>query len=101
MLVLIGTAPIDSICLSAWPIGSVTNRKCGLVGVDVTLLEEVCHYGSGLGGLICSSYAQCDSQSPSAACGSRYRTFSSFSSTVSVCLDAAMHPAMMCHSVSS
>jgi hypothetical protein len=30
--------------LSVYPIGSVTIRRCGLVGVGVALLEEVCHY---------------------------------------------------------
>ena len=29
--------------LNAWPIGSTTIRKCGLVGVGVVLLQEVCH----------------------------------------------------------
>jgi hypothetical protein len=28
--------------------GSGTIKKCGLVGVDVTLLEEVCHWRDGL-----------------------------------------------------
>ena len=27
--------------------GSDTIRRCGLVGVSVALLEEVCHYGGG------------------------------------------------------
>ena len=29
-----------------------TNRRCGLVGVDVVLMEEVCHYRGGLQDLI-------------------------------------------------
>jgi hypothetical protein len=39
--------PIDS-SLNAWPIESSTVRRCGLVGVGVALLEEVCHCRSGL-----------------------------------------------------
>jgi hypothetical protein len=35
-------------CLNAWPIESSTIRRCDLLGVDVALLEEVCHYGGGL-----------------------------------------------------
>ena len=35
---------------------SVTIRKCGFVGVGMTLLEEVCHYGGGLSGFLCSGY---------------------------------------------
>lgn len=31
----------------AWPRGSGTVRKCGLVGVGVPLLEEVRHCGGG------------------------------------------------------
>jgi hypothetical protein len=31
--------------LDAWPIGSGTIRRCGLVGVGVTLFDEVCHCG--------------------------------------------------------
>ena len=34
-------------CLNAWPTGSDTIRKRGLVGVGVVLLEEVCHSGLG------------------------------------------------------
>ena len=30
-----------------WPIGSGIIRRCGLIGVDVALLEEVCHCGAG------------------------------------------------------
>ena len=36
------------ICLNAWPIGSGTTRRCGLVGEGVALLEEVLrHCGEG------------------------------------------------------
>ena len=35
-------------CLNVWPIGSGTIRRCSLVGVGMTLLEEVCHCGGGL-----------------------------------------------------
>lgn len=28
--------------------GNGTVRRCGIVGVDVVLLEEVCHYGGKL-----------------------------------------------------
>ena len=34
-------------CLNAWPIGSGTIRRCGLVGQSVALLEEGCHCGAG------------------------------------------------------
>jgi hypothetical protein len=50
-------------CLNAWPMGSVTFRKCSLVGVGVALLEEVCQCGDGLRGLLCSSSIQCGTQS--------------------------------------
>ena len=30
-------------CLNAWPIGSDTIRRYGLVGIGVPLLEEGCH----------------------------------------------------------
>ena len=43
--------PNRLMCLTAWPIGSGTIRRCGLVGVGVTLLQEVCHCGGGLWGL--------------------------------------------------
>jgi hypothetical protein len=33
-------------CLNAWPIGSGTIKRCGIVGETVILLEEVCHCGS-------------------------------------------------------
>ena len=35
-------------CLNAWPIGSGTIRRCGLVGVGVALMEKVCHCGFAL-----------------------------------------------------
>ena len=67
------------------PERSVTIKKCGIiVGVGVMLLEEVCHCGGKLGGLI---YAQDTNQflrTLSAACGLRCRTLSS--STMSVCM---------------
>ena len=28
--------------------GSDATRRCGLIGIDVVLLEEVCHFGGGL-----------------------------------------------------
>ena len=34
-------------CLKAWPIGSGTIMKNGLVAVRVALLEKVCHYRGG------------------------------------------------------
>jgi hypothetical protein len=37
--------PYRLICLNAWPIGSGTIGKYGLVGVGVVLLEEVDHCG--------------------------------------------------------
>ena len=43
-------------CLNAWPKGEAL-----LAGV--ALLEEVCHCGVWLSGLLCSSYAQCGTRS--------------------------------------
>ena len=40
--------PHRLMCLNAWPIGSDTIRKYGLVGLDMAFLEEVGHYGGGL-----------------------------------------------------
>ena len=48
----------------------------------VALLEEVCHCGGRLSDVICLSYTS----APSAAYGSRYRTLSYRSSTMSVCM---------------
>ena len=48
-------------------LGSGTVSRYDLVGVGVALLEEVCHCGGELWGLIGSSYVQCDTQSLSAA----------------------------------
>lgn len=42
------SGPNRFMCLTGWPTGSGTFRKCDLVGVDMTLLEEVCHVGAGL-----------------------------------------------------
>ena len=36
------------LCLNAWPLGSGTFRKCGLTGVHMALLEEVCRCGGGV-----------------------------------------------------
>jgi len=49
--------------------------------VGVVLLDKVCHGGGSFMGLLCSSYAQCSTQSPSAAFGPRSRTLGSSSST--------------------
>ena len=35
-------------CLNAWPTGSDTIMRCGLVGIGVALAEEVCQCGGGL-----------------------------------------------------
>jgi hypothetical protein len=70
-------------CLNAWPIERDTVRSYGLVGVDVALLEKVCHCGGSLWGLLCWSYAQASVTQSSDAFRSRGRTFSSFSSTIS------------------
>ncbi|KAM7318995.1 hypothetical protein ACRRTK_022107 [Alexandromys fortis] len=72
VVVEVGMAPIDS-CLNAWPIGSGTIRRCGLV---VTVTLEVCFEVS------CSSHSQCDNFL-AVDCGS-FRTLSS-SSTMSAC----------------
>jgi hypothetical protein len=47
--------PYSLICLYTWSIRTGTVGRCGLVGVGMVLLEEVCHYGGGL----CSGYTQC------------------------------------------
>lgn len=39
-------------------IGSGIIRRCGVDGVDVVLLKEGWHYGSGLSGILCSSFSQ-------------------------------------------
>ena len=61
-------------CLNAWPIGSGTTMKYGLIGVGVAFLEEVCHCGVRLWGLRCSGYGHCGTQSPPTACWSTCRT---------------------------
>ena len=58
----------------AWPVGSGTIRRYGLIGGSVALLEEMCHRGGGvLRSHICSGLASmiqsflltaCRSQSP-------------------------------------
>ena len=55
------------LCLNVWFIGSGTVRRCGLVGVARTLLEEVCRGGGGLWSLLGSSYTQRGTQSLAAA----------------------------------
>ena len=40
--------PHRLLCLNAWPIGSDIIRRCGIAGVDVSLLEELCHHKAGL-----------------------------------------------------
>lgn len=35
-------------CLNAYPIGTNTFRRCGLVVMGVVFLEEVCHCGNSL-----------------------------------------------------
>lgn len=35
-------------CLNVWPIGSDTIRRCVLVRIGVSLLEEIYHCGGGL-----------------------------------------------------
>jgi hypothetical protein len=58
-------------CLKAWLIGNSTIKMYGLVGVGLTLLEEVYHCGGRLWDLLSSNHDQCDTQSPSVALGSR------------------------------
>ena len=44
-----GTVPYHPLtCLNAWPIGSGTIRRCGLVRVCMALLEGACHCGGSL-----------------------------------------------------
>ena len=38
--------------LNVWPMGSGSTRRCDLVGIGMTLLEEVCQCSSGLWGLL-------------------------------------------------
>jgi hypothetical protein len=71
------TPPHRLMYLNACPTGSGTIKRCGLLGVGVALLEEMYHCRGSFWGLICSSYAQCGTQSPS------WRTRWCFSSTMS------------------
>ena len=41
-------SPYRLMCLNAWPTGNGTIRRCGLIGVGVALLEEMCHCGREL-----------------------------------------------------
>ena len=75
-----GMASIDSRLWMCNPYKGVALLEC------VTLLEEVCHCGGRLWRLLCAQTMPCVTQSPSAACRSRYRTLSSFSSTMSACM---------------
>ena len=65
------------------PKGSGTIRRCGLVGVGMALLEEVCYWGGRPWGLLFLRDAQCHSSFP-VACGSRCRILSYFSTSMSV-----------------
>ena len=40
-------SPYRLMCVDTWPTESGTIRWCGLVGVSVALLEEVCHWRGG------------------------------------------------------
>jgi hypothetical protein len=40
--------PYRLMCLNAYPIGTNTFRRCGLVVMGVVFLEEVCHCGNSL-----------------------------------------------------
>ena len=75
-----GNYPNRLMCLSAWTIGSGTVRRCGLLRVDVALLEEACHWGWDF----IMFKAGPAFFSLLAACESGCRTFSSFSSTLCV-----------------
>jgi hypothetical protein len=72
------------------PWGVALFRRCGLVGVSVVLLEEVCHCGGWLWGFLHSSSTYCGTQS-STDYGSRCRTLSSISSTMLACLLLCYH----------
>ena len=85
--------PLGLMCLNDRLTASGTIRSCGLVGVGVILVEEVCHCGGGLQDLLHSRSTQCGIQYPYAACGSRCRILGSPSTIV--CLDTAMLPTMM------
>jgi len=81
VVVWIGLAPIDS-GLNAWAMGSGTIRRCGLFGGSVShwhglLVLKLCPVGNSL------VLAACGRQSPLAAIGSRCRTLSSVSRTMS------------------
>jgi hypothetical protein len=59
-------------CLKAWPIESGIIRRCGFVGIDVALSEEVCLCGGRLYDLIYTLkiYSVWDQSRLLAACGS-------------------------------
>jgi hypothetical protein len=66
------------------PIGSGTLRRCGLMGVGVALLEEVCHWGWALRFQILKPSPVWHSLP--AAYRSRCTTLSFFSSTTPACM---------------
>ena len=78
-----GNGPHRFMCVNAWPIGSGTIMRCGLI-------EEVCHcIGRTLSSCMPGVY-HCGCQSISAAYRARYRTLNS-SSTKSACVLPASH----------
>jgi hypothetical protein len=69
---------LKALCFNAWLRGSGTIRRCGLVGVGVALLQEVCHDGRrALRSYIFVQAKHSDSLLL-AALGSRCRPVSSF-----------------------
>ena len=95
--------------LNAWPIGSDITRRCGLVGVCVASLEEVCHCWGVV--FEVSHTLAMPSVAQRLSCRLRYRTLSSISSTMSACTllfpdmmkmdwasETVSQPPMTCHS---
>lgn len=71
--------------LNACPMESATIKRCVLVAAGVAFLEEVCHCGGGFEVSYGQAMPSVGHSSHFAACGSRCKTLSSFSSTVSAC----------------
>lgn len=64
--------------------------RCGLPGVGVTLLDDVCHWGRVLRSQMLMPCPRW--HSPPAVCRSRDRALSSFCSTMSACVPPCLPP---------
>lgn len=78
--------PHRHMCLNAWLLWSGTIRWCSLVGVDVFLLEELCHCGSGLWDFIYAEATTSMSVHFLFVCRSRSTVLSYLSSSMSPCV---------------